>query len=196
MRNRVAVPILLAASAGMLWAASRLGASSSSSADAPGLELEDDTANGGTMRDVALIVIHHTAAAESAWGWDDIRADHIENNGWTDIGYHYGVSKNGTLETGRAESKVGAHAYGNNSNSIGVVLLGDFHDSGELPTEAQLDTTAELLEELLERYGLELEDVKPHSELGSSSGHTDCPGFDWDWFTDEMKARLGPGAFA
>ena len=192
MKPRVALALLLAATGGSIWWANR---STTSTADQHDQEQDDDTAAGGAMRDVALIVIHHTAASESAWGWEDIRSDHI-SKGWSDIGYHYGIGADGTTYTGRDEDDVGAHAYGNNADSIGVVLLGDFHDTGTLPTSAQLDSTAELLSELLRTYGLSTDDLQPHSALGSASGHTDCPGFDWDWFMGEMGARLDAGVFA
>lgn len=146
---------------------------------------QGDQSEGETMREVSAVIIHHTGASESAWGWDDIRADHLER-GYSDVGYHYGVSESGLVLSGRDEQDTGAHALGANTGSIGVALLGDY-DGGELPSVEQLDGVADLLAELLDAHGLTLDDVKPHNEVGATD--TVCPGFDWDWFVEQMQGR-------
>lgn len=58
-----------------------------------------------------MLVIHHTGNAVD----DDMSARQIhrshKNNGWTGIGYHYVVRKDGSIERGRPHWSVGAHAY-------------------------------------------------------------------------------------
>lgn len=40
------------------------------------------------------------------------------------VGYHYVIERDGTISSGRSLEEVGAHVQGNNSNSIGVCLIG------------------------------------------------------------------------
>ena len=72
------------------------------------------------------IVIHHSGTAEDM----DLSAQDInnmhQNNGWTCIGYHYVIRKDGTVEYGRPDWAIGAHAEGHNWESIGIHLSGNF----------------------------------------------------------------------
>jgi N-acetylmuramoyl-L-alanine amidase len=54
------------------------------------------------------LVVHCSAARATATvGAADIRRWHL-GQGWADIGYHYVIGRDGTLETGRAEDTVGS----------------------------------------------------------------------------------------
>lgn len=44
--------------------------------------------------------------------------------GFLDIGYHYVITRDGTLETGRPDNVSGAHARGYNHTSIGICMVG------------------------------------------------------------------------
>lgn len=66
-------------------------------------------------------VIHHTATED--FGIDTFRKHHIENNGWLDIGYHFLIRADGSVEEGRPMTKPGAHAKGRN-NWVGIALTG------------------------------------------------------------------------
>jgi N-acetyl-anhydromuramyl-L-alanine amidase AmpD len=61
-------------------------------------------------------------------GVSEIRQWHLRN-GWSDIGYHYVIRRDGTLEVGRLEDEVGAHVAGVNWESVGVCLVGGVNDS-------------------------------------------------------------------
>lgn len=82
------------------------------------------------MRHINLIVIHCSATKKSM----NIGASEIDqwhkDRGWSGIGYHYVIKKDGTIESGRAEEKIGAHAYGYNKHSIGICLIGGLDDGG------------------------------------------------------------------
>ena len=69
------------------------------------------------------IILHHAAAVTCSA--DQIHAWHLAN-GWSGIGYHFFVRKDGTVYSGRPEDTVGAHAGGSNSDSIGVCFEGSF----------------------------------------------------------------------
>lgn len=118
------------------------------------------------------IVVHHTGIG----GNNDLCAMDIHRmhlrNGWSGIGYHLFVRRDGLAETGRPLDQIGAHAYGHNQTTIGICLAGNF--DRETPTDGQLASAAELIAMLCRLYGL-----KPNG--GAIVGHrdldpTDCPG--------------------
>jgi N-acetylmuramoyl-L-alanine amidase len=91
-----------------------------------------------------LIVIHCAATPpDMDIGVKEIRQWH-EAKGWSDVGYHYVIRRNGSIETGRDKMDVGAHALGFNANSIAICLVG-----GEHPVSAEADcnfTSAQWME--------------------------------------------------
>jgi N-acetyl-anhydromuramyl-L-alanine amidase AmpD len=71
------------------------------------------------------IVIHCAdTPAEMDIGADTIRKWHVEERGWKDIGYHYVIRRDGTVEKGRADNVPGAHVAGHNTGSLGICLVG------------------------------------------------------------------------
>lgn len=113
------------------------------------------------------IVTHHAAAkncdAKTIHGW------HL-NNGWSGIGYHFVVRKDGTIERGRPIDKVGAHCSGHNSDTIGICFEGNFQE--EKMSDVQLKAGQELIAYLLDLYKLKKSDVVGHRDLMATS----CPG--------------------
>ncbi len=83
------------------------------------------------MRHIDKIVIHCTATRGNWWQGksaqektDEIRRWHVEDRGWSDIGYHYLIDRDGTVTEGRPLSRSGAHARGHNKGSVGISLFG------------------------------------------------------------------------
>lgn len=113
------------------------------------------------------IIIHHaastTADAKTIHKW------HL-NNGWSGIGYHFVILKNGTIERGRPINTIGAHCTGENSDSIGICFEGNF-EKEKMP-DKQIKAGRELLSYLYEKYGLNKSHVKKHKDLMATS----CPG--------------------
>ena len=111
------------------------------------------------------IVLHHAAAKEcdalTVHQW------HL-NNGWSGIGYHFFVRRNGKIYRGRPEYTVGSHTKGHNSDSIGICFEGDY-STQTMPKE-QLEAGKELIAFLKNRYGNL--PVKGHRDLMATS----CPG--------------------
>jgi N-acetylmuramoyl-L-alanine amidase len=62
-------------------------------------------------------------------GVDEIREWHLAR-GWSDIGYHFVIRRDGTVETGRQIDQIGAHARGHNEGSIGICLVGGMDETG------------------------------------------------------------------
>ena len=83
-----------------------------------------------SKRTIKEIIIHCTATPE---GQDktveQIRAEHMApvskgGRGWSDIGYHYVIYRNGHVMPGRDVDKIGAHATDHNTYSIGIAYVG------------------------------------------------------------------------
>ena len=119
-----------------------------------------------------MVVIHHTGnPADDNLSAKEINTAH-QAQGWTCIGYHYVVRKDGTIEVGRPHWTIGAHAYGENSHTIGSHVCGNF-EIGE-PTQAQIESLAMLLANICTDYGLPInaEYVVGHRDLMATA----CPG--------------------
>lgn len=111
------------------------------------------------------IILHH-AAAKSCTA-EQIHQWHL-NNGWSGAGYHFLVRKDGNIYRLRPENKVGAHASGSNSDSLGVCFEGDY--MMETMSETQRKAGAELVSYLKSKYGISK--VQRHKDVCA----TDCPG--------------------
>lgn len=133
------------------------------------------------MRKIDTIVIHCADTPSTMdIGAKEIRDWHVKDNGWSDIGYHYVIRRNGTLETGRNIETIGAHVSGHNKNSIGICLVGGKPIGNQkkdinLFTIEQLETLESLLFNL--KGFLQNQNVKivGHCELDNKKT---CPNFD------------------
>lgn len=128
------------------------------------------------------IVIHHSASPRGYWQGDKwlpinsevIRRWHVEERGWSDIGYHYLVLPNGEIEQGRPLNRIGAHTRAGRRNytALGICLVGNFqYDT--VPPE-QLEATVKLVNNLRKEFSIPLEKVELHNEVEGSN--TLCPG--------------------
>lgn len=112
-----------------------------------------------------MVVIHHTGnPTDDDLSAEEINASH-QAQGWTCIGYHYVIRKDGTIEEGRPHWTVAAHAYVFNSHTIGIHVCGNF-EIGE-PTQAQIESLAMLLANVCDDYGLPIDKdhVVAHRDL-------------------------------
>ena len=127
------------------------------------------------MRDIDKIIVHCTATREgSPVSLDTVRRWHLER-GWSDIGYHYLILLDGTIERGRPEHIQGAHVKGYNRNSIGVSYVGGVDrnlNPKDTRTQDQKDSLHNLLSNLLASY--EDATLHGHNEFSSKA----CPSFD------------------
>lgn len=102
-----------------------------------------------------LLVVHVTATPPSAdIGAKEVRAMHLAR-GFSDIGYHWVIRRDGRVEKGRDERAIGAHVAGWNSTSIGVSMVGGVDARGkpeDNATPAQYQALERLLREMLKRY--------------------------------------------
>lgn len=111
------------------------------------------------------IILHHAEATSCTP--EQIHQWHLAN-GWSGAGYHFLVRKSGDVYRLRPEGKVGAHASGANSDSIGICFEGRYQS--ETMPQAQIDAGRELVSYLKGKYGVSK--VLRHKDVCS----TDCPG--------------------
>jgi N-acetylmuramoyl-L-alanine amidase len=142
-------------------------------------------------REPVGIIIHHSAIPPLPNG-QEINAGVIDEihrergfrvfywGRFYNIGYHYVILPDGTVQQGRPEHCQGAHAPGYNSY-IGICLVGDFshadNPNGEKgpqePTEAQMRALIDLTQRLRERYHFPVQEVRQHVDVNPN---TECPG--------------------
>ena len=76
-----------------------------------------------SKRQITDIIIHCSATPEGKdYTIQDIRRWH-KQQGWSDIGYHYVVYRNGHIEPGRDVDIAGAHCEGHNAKTIGICYI-------------------------------------------------------------------------
>ncbi len=129
------------------------------------------------MRKINKIVIHCTATPE---GRDhdvaDIRRWHLKR-GFNDIGYHFLVHIDGTVEYGRPLKKTGAHTSGQNKNSIGIAYVGgmskDMKKAKDTRTKEQKDALVKLIKQLIYTYNKDMQ-IFGHRDFANKA----CPSFD------------------
>ena len=135
------------------------------------------------MREIKEIILHCAATPEGR----DFTVAQIDrwhrSRGFTGIGYHYVVYRDGSVHPGRRESAVGAHCTGHNANSIGVCYIGGCTSDGKTPkdtrTAAQRRSLLQLVKELLGRYPGAT--VHGHNEYARKA----CPSFNVKtWLTE------------
>ena len=61
---------------------------------------------------------------EAEAGFETCRRDHIRHRGFTDMGYHFYITRDGEIHRGRPLEKVGAHCKNHNRHSIGICYEG------------------------------------------------------------------------
>ena len=130
-----------------------------------------------SSRHIDLVVIHCSDTyARMDIGVEDIRQWHTsEPRNWSDIGYHFVIRRDGTIETGRDVDKIGSHCLGHNTNSIGICYVGGKADDGSVEdnrTNEQKRALAALL--------INLEIIHPMVEVKGHNQLTDkkhCPGY-------------------
>jgi N-acetyl-anhydromuramyl-L-alanine amidase AmpD len=126
------------------------------------------------MRELKEIIVHCSATPlEMDIGAKEIKGWHT-SKGWSDIGYHYVIRRDGDIETGRPIEKIGSHVRGRNRKSIGICLIGGV-DGSKRPdanfTLNQYQALHSLISLLRNKYG----DLELHGHRDYSTKA--CPSF-------------------
>lgn len=128
-------------------------------------------------RSIKEVIVHCTATPEGRdVSVDTIRSWHLAN-GWKDIGYHYVVKLDGSIEPGRAEAQVGSHVAGHNTGTLGIVYVGGVAADGKTAkdtrTPAQKAAMLDLAKALIAKYPT-VTKVTGHNQYAAKA----CPSFD------------------
>jgi N-acetylmuramoyl-L-alanine amidase len=128
------------------------------------------TSVGSTIK---LAVVHHSAGSNSYSPAEvpgvlrSIQAFHMDGRGWSDIAYNIVVDKYGGVWEGRGggldRPVIGAHAAGFNTNSVGVMVIGDY-------TQASVgDSVLESISRVI-GWKMALHNVDPSTNVEFTSG--------------------------
>lgn len=114
------------------------------------------------------LIYHHAEATKCTV--QDIHQWHL-NNGWSGIGYHYFVRKDGSIYKGRPDNAIGAHCKTRNQNSLGICAEGNY----------EIETMPDIQKKALIDLGIYLKNIYP---ITSVYGHgelmaTACPGINY-----------------
>ena len=151
------------------------------------------------MRHVDEIIIHCTATRPDWWAGKsaEVKTNEVRNwhtsKGWSDIGYHYLIDRDGTVVTGRPLDRTGAHVKGHNTGTVGISLFGGFGGSAG-------DSFADNFTEDQERALLDLiaKLKSDHPSITKVSGHNQyaakaCPCFSVPaWLKKAQSPKMKP----
>lgn len=130
------------------------------------------------------IVVHCSATRPSMdVGVREIRQWHLAQ-GWLDVGYHFIIKRDGTVEDGRPVDVVGSGVKNYNHNSVHICLVGGSPENDPAGfeanfTEAQMDALIETLGKCSAYYSRAK--IVGHHTLDASKA---CPSFDVDKWLD------------
>jgi len=136
------------------------------------------------MRPISEIIMHCSATRPEWMGGRpvaekvaEIRRWHMRDRGWSDIGYHFIIDRDGAVARGRPLERVGAHTVGKNTGTIGVCLIGGHGSSAtdkfaENYTPEQ-DKAARLIIAQLRKQFPAINRVTGHNDYAAKA----CPGF-------------------
>jgi N-acetylmuramoyl-L-alanine amidase len=127
------------------------------------------------MRNINKIIIHCSATPEGR----DVKIATIRDwhklKGWSDIGYHYVIELDGSIQSGRPIEIIGAHTIGQNKGSIGICYVGGMNANMEEPkdtrTPAQKESLIKLINKLKAKYSNIT--IHGHNEYAAKA----CPSF-------------------
>jgi len=120
------------------------------------------------MRKIDKIIIHCADTYKRMdIGKKEITEWH-KARGFNDVGYHYIIRRDGTIEQGRELKTIGAHAKGYNSTSIAICYVGGKGDNNQ-PEDNRTTKQKEAMQDLVTALKKEF----PDAEV---VGHGNLPG--------------------
>lgn len=141
---------------------------------------------------IRYITVHAAATRPSLdIGAKEIRQWHLDR-GWSDIGYHWVVRRDGSKENGRDPSLQGAHVGGHNAGNLGICMVGGVKESdGKTPednfTTEQWITLFDMVKVLHRRNPQAI--IMGHNGFPGHEARG-CPCFDWRKWREEFFKRI------
>lgn len=127
-----------------------------------------------------FLIVHHLGTVPAGFDYANTvkTVDQWHKaRGWSGIGYHKVILPGGEVKQGRADAVIGAHAFGANAASLGILVAGDF--SKVPPTSAQLRALVNVLAVLCARHKIKPENIIGHRDVARlfpGGAPTACPG--------------------
>ena len=141
------------------------------------------------MRHIDLIVVHCSATlCNRRYTVMQLIRDHAERFGFT--GYHYYITRDGTVTQTRHEQLVGAHAKGYNSHSLGICYEGGLDKEGNSADTRTIRQKRALLI-LLKRLKAAHPDARILGHRDLPGVHKACPCFDARTEYQTLKGNHG-----
>lgn len=129
------------------------------------------------LKEVKYLVVHCTATQLS----QRVSVENLDNwhkaKGWSGIGYHWYIDRDGHIFPGRSEDQTGAHVKGYNHCSIGICYEGGINEQGQdddTRTPAQKAALLFVLKDLKKSYPHAI--ILGHRDFPNV--HKSCPCFD------------------
>lgn len=120
---------------------------------------------------IDMVVVHHSATTSGTA--KSFARYHVNSRGWPGIGYHYVIDKDGTINQTNELENISYHVSGQNTNSIGICLVGDYDK--QKPPAIQMDQCARLIVSLQNQLDQELK-IRGHSAFSKKT----CPGLNFN----------------
>lgn len=139
-------------------------------------------------RRIDSIILHCSATPEGRdFTVHDITTWH-KQRGFSTIGYHYVIYRDGSVHAGRSLETPGAHCEGHNSHSIGICYIGGLSSNGSTPkdtrTTEQKKALIELVKNLMKDFKIDEEHIYCHNQFANKA----CPSFKIETFKQELNA--------
>lgn len=127
------------------------------------------------MRRIDELIIHCSATRpDQSCTVDDIERWHKER-GFSGIGYHYVIYRDGTVHNGRRLECQGAHCKGHNAHSVGICYVGGLDGAGR-PADTRTTCQKSALTKLLKFLKAKFPGAAIHGH--NEFANKDCPCFD------------------
>lgn len=123
-------------------------------------------------------MIHHSLTKDGdVKDWDAIRKYHIEERGWKDIGYHFGVEQIRGIyqvQIGRNLNTIGAHCKEDHMNfkAIGICVVGNY-DLAVPPAKLLGFLAQSLVVPLMRKFKITSDRIVTHHDYAT---YKTCPG--------------------
>lgn len=127
-------------------------------------------------RNVFELIWHCAATPEGKdFTVEDIDRWH-KDRGWSGIGYHFVVYRDGTIHAGRSNERTGAHVGGHNTGTIGLCYIGGVAADGKTAKDTRTPQQRRAMRALTI-------DIAKDPRITRISGHNEyaakaCPSFD------------------
>lgn len=128
------------------------------------------------VRPINKIIIHCSATPEDRdVDVKEVRKWHMEGNGWIDVGYHYFIKLDGTIEAGRPIELIGSHTRGYNKGSIGIAYAGGMNKKNTKPKDTRTEDQKESLVKLIKKIKKVYPEITIHGH--NEFSNKACPSF-------------------